>query len=100
MTTHLAERHQHTDPRHTYLSRKEVITYFGWGRSKGYSMLIPEHTGFPRSVGGRYRLDTILAWEEAVLAGDVEPKLPSRAPSKAGVPVGIPAPRRRSAKVA
>jgi hypothetical protein len=59
----------HKDPRHTFLSSKEVIARFGWGRTYGYQML--KATGFPAAIGGRYRLDTLMAWEDRVLAGEL-----------------------------
>lgn len=58
-----------TAPRHTFLSSKEVIARFGWGRTYGYQML--KSPGFPAAIGGRYRLDTLMAWEERVLAGEL-----------------------------
>ncbi|HEX3005159.1 MAG TPA: hypothetical protein VHO27_13180 [Angustibacter sp.] len=58
-----------TAPRHTFLSSKEVIARFGWGRTYGYQML--KSAGFPAAIGGRYRLDTLMAWEERVLAGEL-----------------------------
>jgi predicted DNA-binding transcriptional regulator AlpA len=43
----------HCDPRHLFLTSKEVIARFGWGRTYGYQML--NSTGFPKPIGGRYR---------------------------------------------
>lgn len=61
-----------TDPRHTFLTAKEVIARYGWGRTKGYQML--RQRGFPRSVGrDRYRLDALMAWEDRQLAQDEPP---------------------------
>jgi hypothetical protein len=57
----------HQDPRQTFLTGKEVFARFGWGRTYGYAML--SSTGFPPAIGLRYRLDTILAWEDDVIAG-------------------------------
>ncbi|HVU74593.1 MAG TPA: hypothetical protein VHE83_16645 [Mycobacteriales bacterium] len=55
------------DPRHTFLSAREVIARYGWGRTKGYEML--RRPDFPAAVGGdRYRLDALMAWEDAQLA--------------------------------
>jgi hypothetical protein len=44
-----------------------MIVRYGWGRTYGYLML--RSTGFPRRIGHRFRLDTLIAWEQAVLAG-------------------------------
>jgi len=40
----------HTSLNHTYLTSREVIARFRWGRSYGYQMLAS--TGFPRTIGG------------------------------------------------
>lgn len=61
-----------TDPRHVFHSATEVIVRFGWGRTYGYQML--KSTGFPRPIGGRYRLDTVMIWEDRVLAGELTGK--------------------------
>lgn len=60
---------------HQFLSAKEVIARYGWGRTKGYLMLKSE--GFPRHIAGSYRLDTLLAWEARVLAGELDPQPPT-----------------------
>jgi len=53
-----------TDPRHTFLTSREVIARYGWGRTKGYQVL--RGRDFPRPVAGdRYRLDTLMAWEDS-----------------------------------
>ena len=55
------------DPASAFLTALEVIARYGWGRTKGYRMLRSEE--FPRPIGGdRYRLDTLIAWENAQLA--------------------------------
>jgi hypothetical protein len=59
----------HTSPNHTYLTSREVIARFRWGRTYGYQILAS--TGFPRTIGGRYRLDTLIAWEDRVLSGEL-----------------------------
>ncbi|NMM34106.1 MAG: hypothetical protein HHJ13_08920 [Phycicoccus sp.] len=61
-----------SDPRHTFLKSQEVIARFRWGRTRGYLEL--KKPGFPRPIGGNYRLDTLIAWEDRCLAGDVPPK--------------------------
>lgn len=69
------------DPASAFLTALEVIARYGWGRTKGYRMLRSE--GFPRPIGGdRYRLDTLIAWENAQLAAarpaKPAPSLPPR----------------------
>lgn len=56
-----------TPPEHIFLSKREVIERYGWGRTKGYQLMASPD--FPRSIGGRYRLDKLIAWEERQLAG-------------------------------
>jgi hypothetical protein len=56
-------------PSQTYLTSGEVIARFRWGRTFGYQMLAS--TGFPRTIGNRYRLDTLIAWEDRVLSGEL-----------------------------
>lgn len=65
------------DPQHCFLSAKEAIARVGWGRTKGYRML--RTSSFPRAIGGSFRLDTILAYEERVLAGEIDPDAELRA---------------------
>jgi predicted DNA-binding transcriptional regulator AlpA len=59
-----------TDPAHTFLTAKEVIARYGWGRTRGYEVL--RGPDFPRAIAGRYRLDTLIAWEDAQLAQVLE----------------------------
>jgi hypothetical protein len=47
------------DPRHVFLTAKETIVRYGWGRIYGYLML--KSTGFPRRIGDPFRLDTLIA---------------------------------------
>jgi predicted DNA-binding transcriptional regulator AlpA len=72
------------DPASAFLTALEVIARYGWGRTKGYRMLRSE--GFPRPIGGdRYRLDTLIAWENAQLAATRPAKpVPSLPPRKRG----------------
>jgi hypothetical protein len=65
----MTHNHYPTDAAHTFLSSKEVIARYGWGRTKGYQVLAGP--GFPRAIAGRYRLDTLIAWEAAQLASEV-----------------------------
>jgi hypothetical protein len=46
------------DPGHVFLPAQEVTVRYGWGRAYGYQLL--KITGFPRQIGGRYRLDTLI----------------------------------------
>jgi hypothetical protein len=67
------------DPLNTFLTTREVIARYRWGRTKGYEML--KSHGFPRSIGGAYRLDTLLDWEAAQLDGRrtcAPPTLPAK----------------------
>lgn len=68
------------DPRHTFLTAREVIARYRWGRTKGYARL--RDRDFPRPVAGRYRLDLLMAWEDQQL---VEPATPPE-PRPAGPP--------------
>ena len=72
------------DPASAFLTALEVIARYGWGRTKGYRMLRSE--GFPRPIGGdRYRLDTLIAWENAQLVAARPPRpVPSLPPRKRG----------------
>lgn len=58
------------DPAHTFLPAKKVFARYGWSRTKGYEIL-REHD-FPRQIKGSYRLDTLIAWEDAQLAQVLE----------------------------
>src|SRR3954471_22805223 len=82
-------------PRHVFLTAKETIVRYGWGRTYGYLML--KSTGFPRRIGDRFRLDTLIAWEQAGLAGELpgrpdEPESPSDAAAPATRPDPEPTP--------
>lgn len=70
------------DPASVFLTALEVIARYGWGRTMGYRMLRSD--GFPRPIGGdRYRLDTLVAWENAQLASSRPAKpVPSLPPRK------------------
>lgn len=52
------------DPRHVFLTPAEVMARYRWGRTKGYQVMRSRPGGFPRAVGGRYRLDSLLNWED------------------------------------
>ena len=69
MNPTMTTTHPVGDPRHTFLKPQEVIARFRWGRTRGYLEL--KKPGFPRPIGGNYRLDTLIAWEDRCLAGDV-----------------------------
>jgi predicted DNA-binding transcriptional regulator AlpA len=56
-----------------FLTAAQVITRYGWGRTKGYRVL--RSAGFPRPIAGdRYRLDTLIAWEDAQVASPQQPR--------------------------
>lgn len=55
------------DPRHVFLTPAEVMARYRWGRTKGYEVMRSRPDGFPRAVGGRYRLDSLLGWEDRQL---------------------------------
>lgn len=92
MTTTNTLTHDHrTDaltvsPRDIFLTSKEVIARYRWGRTRGYEML--KRPGFPKRVAGAYRLDTLHAWEDGQLTGSLAvegaeepqpaPQLPAR----------------------
>ncbi|GAA4380716.1 hypothetical protein GCM10023146_41430 [Nocardioides caricicola] len=81
------------DPRHTFLSARDVFARYGWGKTQGYVHL--KTPGFPRPVlGGKYRLDTLLAWED----GQVQPVPdPPVDPSTDSGPPAKRAPGRKAA---
>lgn len=64
------------EPRHTFLTAREVIARYRWGRTKGYEQL--RQRDFPRPVAGRYRLDLLMAWEDRQLAEATTPAEPHR----------------------
>jgi hypothetical protein len=62
-----------TPPEHTFLSKREVIEPYDWGRTEGYQVMADPD--FPRAIQGRYRLDTLIAREEQQLAGEHAPRM-------------------------
>lgn len=62
------------DPRHTFLTAREVIARYRWGRTKGYEQL--RQRDFPRPVAGRYRLDLLMDWEDRQLTEPAAPPEP------------------------
>lgn len=60
------------DPRHTFLRPAEVFARYRWGRTKGYEMLRARPDAFPRAIGGAYRLDLLMAWEDAQVSADAD----------------------------
>ncbi len=82
-------RHRDALELHVFLTAQEVIARYGWGRTKGYRILRAE--GFPRPIGGdRYRLDTLIAWENEQL----------RAPRTIGPAPALPPRKRRRSRSA
>jgi hypothetical protein len=54
------------DPRHVFLSAREVMARYGWGKTKGYQNL-KDRSLVPAPVmthPGRWRLDQLLTWED------------------------------------
>lgn len=50
-----------------FLSPRQVFSRYGWGRTKGYEML--KSPSFPNAIGGKYRLDSLIQWENWLLGG-------------------------------
>lgn len=68
-------------PEHVFLTARQVIARYGWGRTKGYRML--KSDDFPRAIGGdRYRLDTLMEWERRQQAEAPVRELPQLPGSK------------------
>jgi len=58
------------DPRHVFLDASEVMSRYGWGKTKGYQNL-KNRDLVPQPVmthPDRWRLDQLLAWEERRMA--------------------------------
>ena len=51
-----------TAPEHTFLTTQHVFDRYRWKRTHGYQMI--NTAEFP-CIGGRFRLDTLIAWEDA-----------------------------------
>ncbi|MFZ5852141.1 MAG: hypothetical protein ACOYY2_12235 [Actinomycetota bacterium] len=58
------------DPRHVFLSAREVMTRYSWGRRKGYQHLKGRELVPPpvMSYPDRWRVDQLLAGEEKRMA--------------------------------
>jgi hypothetical protein len=68
MITNTSSTYPTPDLHHCFLKPQEVIARYRWGRTRGYLEL--KKPTFPRQIGGNYRIDTLLAWEDCCLAGD------------------------------
>jgi len=80
------------DPRNTFLTRCQLQQRYGWGRTKTYQATA--HSSFPKPVGGdRYRLDSLLRWEDGQLNGDFA-VVPTSGAASTPVAVLIPAARK------
>lgn len=58
------------DPRHVFLHARDVLSRYGWGKTKGYQNL-KDRELVPAPVmthPDRWRLDQLLAWEERRMA--------------------------------
>jgi hypothetical protein len=74
------------DPRHAFLTPAEVMARYRWGHTKGYEVMRTRRDGFPAGISGRYRLDTLLRWEDEHLGLTPEPPaLPQLPPRKRAV---------------
>jgi hypothetical protein len=58
------------DPRNIFLSAHDVLTRYGWGKTKGYQNLKDRELVPPPVMThpDRWRLDQLLAWEEKRMA--------------------------------
>jgi len=90
MNSKMTTNHPVGDPRHTFLKAQEVIARYRWGRTRGYLEL--KKPRFPRPMGGNYRLDTIMAWEEWCLTLDQPCQRETVAAIPVLEPVTAPAP--------
>jgi hypothetical protein len=66
------DAHNDASPEHTFLTTSQVFQRYRWGRTRGYEII--SSTGFPPRIGGSFRLDTLLDWEERELATGRETK--------------------------
>ena len=73
-------------PQDTFLTCKEVIARYRWGRTKGYQVLRSED--FPCAIAGVYRLDTLIAWEELQLHGSKPAPAGQSEPATTGATTG------------
>lgn len=58
------------DPRHVFLTAREVMARYGWGKTKGYQNLKDPKVVPPAVMThpDRWRLDQLMAWEEKRMA--------------------------------
>ena len=58
------------DPRNVFLTAREVIARYGWGKTKGYQMLMDRELVPPPVMPhpDRWRLDQLIAWEDRRMA--------------------------------
>ena len=58
------------DPRHSFLNASDVMSRYGWGKTKGYQNLKDRDLVPPPVMThpDRWRLDQLLAWEERRMA--------------------------------
>ena len=95
MNSKMTTNHPMGDPRHTFLKPQEVIARYRWGRTRGYLEL--KKAAFPRPIGGQYRLDTLMAWEEWCLTLHQPCQRETVAATPLLEPVPAPAPSSDSA---
>ncbi|MHB1289757.1 hypothetical protein [Georgenia sp.] len=58
------------DPRHVFLDARDVMTRYGWGKTRGYQHLKDRQLVPPPVMihPDRWRLDQLLTWEERRMA--------------------------------
>ena len=64
-----------TDPRHVFLSAREVMARYRWAKTRGYQNLKDRELVPPpvMSHPDRWRLDQLLAWEDRRIAQAMKP---------------------------
>jgi len=66
------------DPKNTFLTTPEVMKRYRWCRTRAYEYTGPRRReGFPPRIGGAFRLDTLIAWEQRRLAKQGWPEVQS-----------------------
>lgn len=82
-----------TSPRDVFLTLSEVSARYRWGRTKTAEMR--RTPGFPATIGGVYRLDTLHAWEDRLLATGTDPSRAVPRPRSKPAPEAPPPPARK-----
>lgn len=88
------------DPRHVFLDARDVMTRYGWGKTKGYQNL-KDRSLVPAPVmthPDRWRLDQLLTWEEQRIAANEAEALEAAVAEMTRTPqleARLPQPKRR-----